>query len=260
MQVTYFKDSPHPISIIVVGCGATGSLLLQRLGRINSALLAQGHMGIHVTVYDGDTVSAANCGRQLFSAADINQNKAVALVSAINRFYGTRWDAFPEHFTSQPTLQLANVLISCVDNWNARKQINQAWTISKISRYNDRYQPYIWMDLGNSKDFGQMVCAAHIRGKDGTFSLPSIIERYPNEKSEKNTPSCTLAEALGKQDLFINDDMALEAAKVLYKFLKTGDLTVQEFYLNMATSKTTLVLIPEPAPKPSSKKRTKKAA
>ena len=50
------------------------------------ALQALGHPGLHVTVFDPDTVTEANIGRQLFSGSELGLNKAAALATRINRF------------------------------------------------------------------------------------------------------------------------------------------------------------------------------
>lgn len=49
--------------------------------------------GTGVTVLDPDTVTEANIGRQLFSEAETGLNKAVALVTRINWFFGYTWEA-----------------------------------------------------------------------------------------------------------------------------------------------------------------------
>ena len=89
----YLLSPHHPVSVHVIGAGGTGSQVATNLARMDMALRALGHPGLHVTVFDPDTVSEANIGRQLFSESEIGLNKAVALVTRINRFFGSTWVA-----------------------------------------------------------------------------------------------------------------------------------------------------------------------
>jgi tRNA A37 threonylcarbamoyladenosine dehydratase len=52
--------------VVVVGCGGTGSAVIGGLPFLHQALLAAGYPGLHVTVADGDKVTATNCVRQPF--------------------------------------------------------------------------------------------------------------------------------------------------------------------------------------------------
>ena len=59
------------VRVLVVGCGGTGSAIAAGLAYIHQAMLASGHPGgLHVTLMDGDTISAANCVRQPFALRD----------------------------------------------------------------------------------------------------------------------------------------------------------------------------------------------
>src|SRR3569833_773725 len=83
------------VDVHLVGCGGNGSQMLTGLTRQNQAITTLGHRGLSVVVHDPDTVSEANMGRQLFSAADIGQYKAIALTHRINAFFGLDWQAEP---------------------------------------------------------------------------------------------------------------------------------------------------------------------
>lgn len=54
-------------------------------------------------------------------------------------------------------------------------------------------------------------------------------------KSEKedNTPSCSLAHALEKQDLFINSTLANMAASLLWNLFRQGFTDNRGFFLNL---------------------------
>ena len=84
----YLLNPRHPVTVFVIRAGGTGSQVITNLARMSMALQALGHPGLHVTVFDPDTVSQANIGRQLFSETELGLNKAVSLVTRINCFFG----------------------------------------------------------------------------------------------------------------------------------------------------------------------------
>src|SRR4051812_36652912 len=118
----YLLQPTNPISVNLIGAGGTGSQVLTTLARINHSLLALHHPGLFVTVFDEDSVTKANLGRQLFTSAEIGLNKGVALINRINRFFGTNWKAIPERFTNA-TPSRANITVSCTDTIQARLDI-----------------------------------------------------------------------------------------------------------------------------------------
>ena len=83
------------VKVLLVGAGGTGSRILERLVCLHLALVAKGHPGgLHVTVVDPDTVSAANIGRQAFYPGDIGCFKADVLVNRANMALGTvKWES-----------------------------------------------------------------------------------------------------------------------------------------------------------------------
>ncbi|XCP04908.1 PRTRC_ThiF: PRTRC system ThiF family protein [Bacteroides fragilis] len=83
----YLLNPYHPVTVFVIGAGGTGSQVATGLARMSVALQALGHPGLHVTVFDPDTVTEANIGRQLFSGSELGLNKAAALATRINRFF-----------------------------------------------------------------------------------------------------------------------------------------------------------------------------
>lgn len=102
----YILDPYHELTVNVIGCGGTGSQVLTALGRMSYALRKLGHPGLFVTAYDGDIVTDANCGRQLFSEQEIGCNKAEVLISKLNFFFGTKWDSVSDFYKEyRPTCQ-----------------------------------------------------------------------------------------------------------------------------------------------------------
>lgn len=153
----YLLNPYHPVTVFVIGAGGTGSQVVTCLARMGMALQALGHPGLHVTVFDPDTVTGANIGRQLFSEAETGLNKAVALVTRINRFFGYTWEAKGKSFPSRrkhddDSPGLANIIITCTDNIRSRLDL---WRLLKHHRkntHNDEKTPIYWMDFGNAPD------------------------------------------------------------------------------------------------------------
>lgn len=240
----YLINPQHPLTVTLVGVGGSGSQMLSALARISHALQELGHPGLEVTAWDPDTVEQANIGRQLFSPCDTGLNKAVCLVSRINRFYGTSWKAVPEMF--HKNAKVGNLVVSCVDTVAARMQVAEAFR-AFTPRYNLReHRPYYWLDLGNSRQTGQVVLGSRditqpTSDKFSTVSrLPDVTEMFRlDEVDERDSgPSCSLAEALQKQDLFINSTLANLAGSILWSMLRESVIFTQGAFINLTTYQT----------------------
>lgn len=255
----YIIDPQHPVTINLIGCGGTGSQVLNSLARMNSALKALGHPGLFVRAFDPDRVTSANMGRQLFSPAEIDEFKCVALVGRINRFFGYEWEAVPEYYNLLCEAPTANITISCVDTGKARKDIKEVITAASRSKdsngtsfYNRHYHtepyhiPYYWMDFGNMQDRGQVVIGTvksipQPKGSefDTKTVLPTIDKIHPeilkDAPGDDQGPSCSLAEALQKQDLFINTNLANMGLAILWKMFRALHIDSNGLYLNLET-------------------------
>ena len=243
----YFGNPVHPLTVDLVGCGGNGSIMMSCLASINSALIALGKPGLNVTAYDDDEVSEANLGRQLFAPADLYCNKADVLVTRFNRIFGTEWTSVPEKYKFNPQ---TNIIISCTDNTESRKYIGRMFKAEHKSPAGygeaDEKKNYYWLDLGNTQTSGQAVLGSktikqpHSTRFESVDCLPTITDMFKLTKNddEKSGPSCSLAEALEKQDLFINRAVATEAADLLWKLLRNGHIEVHGFFKNMEEFRT----------------------
>jgi len=237
----------NPITVNLIGAGGTGGQVLTALARMNYALNNLGHPGLMVRLFDDDKVDIANLGRQLFTTAELGQFKTVALINRINRFFGTNWKAetvrLDQHMADKPDELSAIVTISCVDKVSARFEIAKLLT-NAVHNYHRRNKPKYWMDFGNSRTSGQVVLSTldNIRqpvSKDyePVDSLPLVTEEYRDillqSEQEDNTPSCSLAEALTKQDLFINSALANYGASLLWQLFREGMISNRGCFLNL---------------------------
>lgn len=239
----------NPIIVNLIGAGGTGSQVLTALARMNHALIELRHPGIVVRLFDNDKVDHANLGRQLFATAELKQFKAVALINRVNLFFGTNWKAVTERFDKallheNADMARAGLTISCVDTVIARMEI--AEVLKAIHRNNGsmRNNPVYYMDFGNSRFTGQVILSTVGKIKQPTMKKFKTVEALPMVTDEfrelletaeltDNTPSCSLAEALTKQDLFINSALASLGASLLWQLFREGMLTNRGFFLNL---------------------------
>jgi PRTRC genetic system ThiF family protein len=239
---SYLLQPQHEITVALIGAGGTGSQVLTCLGRMDAALRTLGHTGLFITMYDPDVVTQANMGRQLFSESDEGLNKASCLITRINRFFGTDWDSVSEKWSGQP----ANIVITCTDSIASRLYVHR-----EIQREQKYYRPpfekfIYWLDFGNTRTAGQVIPGSlEVRQpeseKFNTVSrLPMVTELFDYSKLDDRDsgPSCSLAEALQKQDLFINSTLAQLGCGLLWKLFRECFIEYQGVFLNLDTLKT----------------------
>lgn len=240
----YLLDPQNPIKVLLVGCGGNGSQMLNGLARMHVALRGLGHPGFHVVAVDPDTVSKANLGRQPFAESDVGQHKTTVLITRLNRFFGLEWTGVPllfgkaliKHNRSELAQYIlnSNLVITCVDSAQARLEASKV--IKKISR------GFYHLDLGNTRDTGQIILATiksikQPAKKGFSPTLPSLVDLWPNllaaDNEEDQGPSCSLVEALSRQDLFVNSTLSNLALDILWKMFSDLKLTIHGAFMNL---------------------------
>lgn len=231
------------INIALAGCGGSGSVMVSRLVQIDLALRAKNKGRLHVTVFDPDIVTESNVGRQMYYPPEVGLHKSVALVDRVNKGFGLEWEASIEPFLCQMAeselgmgYSAWDFLITCVDTTKARRDIDAACQESVYGM-----APKYWLDLGNDQTTGQVVLGQFERGilgsPAGQQRLPTVVDLFPALYAEgfveDNLPSCSLAEALDKQDLFINSEVAGKAAHLLWRLLSRGEVDCQGYWVNL---------------------------
>lgn len=228
----------RPVSLALIGCGGTGSQILTGLARLHKALVALGHRGLNVRVWDNDLVSEANVGRQLFSSADIGLNKATVLVTRVNQFMGLDWSAMPFRYLTEDMKRgqyKTDLLVTAVDGVKTRLSI-------------PKYAPArYWLDTGNTKNSGQVVFGAFKnvaqphKVKDCVKKLPVITDLYDlsTVNEEDSGPSCSLAAALEQQELYVNQMVATCALQILWQGFRYGYLEQHGCFINLSSMKVT---------------------
>jgi PRTRC genetic system ThiF family protein len=244
----YLISPTNPIEVNLIGAGGTGSKVLTALMEMSHSLTELGHAGLQVRLWDDDVITEANIGRQRFAPSEIGLYKTVALINRVNRFMGTNWKAETQKFQRNvlgglPRNAKATIYITCVDNVQARFDIAEMLKSMNKDRVS-RDEPKYWLDFGNSQQTGQVILSTikEIRQPDSekyqtVASLPMVTDEFGEvlKESEQSddTPSCSLAEALEKQDLFINATLAQMGCSLLWSMFRNGMMENRGFFLNL---------------------------
>lgn len=234
--------SDRTINILLVGCGGNGAQMLMGLASLDVALREVSPRSLHVTVVDDDVVTEANLGRQPFFRCDLGRSKARTLTERINLAHGLAWKAVHGRAPQAIRMDAADIVISCVDSASARRAIGGA-----ISGGRDG--PKYWMDLGNRASDGQFLIGCPRRtGAEASSRLPTVLEYFPELADESqpddDAPSCSVAEALERQSLFVNRVLASHALALLFDLLGRGSISHAGIFLNVASGYSAPIPLP----------------
>ena len=233
-----------PINVLLVGCGGNGAQMLMGLASLDAAMRAISPRSLHVTVVDDDVVSEANLGRQPFYRCDLGNSKARTLTERINLAHGTSWKAVHGRAPAAVGLRGIDLLITCVDTASARRAIGAVIADGQSA-------PAYWMDLGNRATDGQFLigCPKPSFGKDAQ-RLPTVLEYFPEladeTVAEDDAPSCSVAEALERQSLFVNRVVASHALALLFDLLGRGSIGHAGAFINLASGQAVPIALPRP--------------
>jgi PRTRC genetic system ThiF family protein len=237
------------VRVLVVGCGGTGSAVVAGLPYLHQSLVARGHPGgLHVTVADGDTISPTNCIRQPFARSEVGLNKAIVLVNRLNMFWGLKWDAVPAHLKPGSYISRsysgddlrAHIVVGCVDTRAARAAIRDAVSNWSTVSY--------WLELGNDADSGQFILGEprNERNRRAKLRLRTAGELYPeicDQTLDDGEPSCSAAEALERQEPYVNSTLAQHALALLARLFRYGEINYHGGFINFATGTTSVLRI-----------------
>ena len=249
----YLISPTNPITVNLIGAGGTGSKVLTALMEMNHSLIELGHAGLSVRLWDDDIITSANLGRQRFAECEVGLHKSVALINRVNRFSGSNWKAETVKFEKDkfgriPEEAKAIITITCVDNVLARFGV--ADILKEISNgRHHRDEPKYWLDFGNSQHTGQVLLSTIRAIKQPSSekyetveSLPMVTEEFgellKQSEQQDNTPSCSLAEALEKQDLFINSSLTQMGCSLLWGLFRNGMTPYRGFFHNLKDFRT----------------------
>jgi len=271
MKITHHMpdtgSSRRGFRVLVIGAGGNGSAVLFGLPYLHHALIAWGFTnGLQVTVMDADTVLPTNCVRQPFGTADIGQNKATILINRINLFHQLSWHS-DETFFSQGTQNntgssydnTVDFVISCVDTRAARREMHEAFNNVMGPWRSVRY----WLDIGNNASNGQFVLGQPLNcvNRRSKTRLRTVTELFPSimdtSLGEGPLPSCSAAEALERQEPFVNNVLATSALSMITRLMRYGQIDHQGAFYNAESGRSAPISIdPELLEKHARRRRT----
>ena len=193
-----------------------------------------------MTLIDPDTVSETNCVRQPFCRTEIGFPKSIVLTHRTNTFCGLNWQGMQATIQQLKKESEVDFVIGCVDTRKARRALDK-WVLQSRVLY--------WLDLGNNASSGQFVLGQpnnSANRKKKKHRLPTVAELYPEilrtDTKDDDQPSCSAAQALTRQEPFVNQNLAYQALGMLTQLLRHGSLSYQGGFCNLATGQ----LVPLP--------------
>ena len=218
------------LRFVLVGCGGTGSWLAPSVARI-ARLQRDPGREVEVIFFDHDEVEPKNIPRQNFCDAELGRNKAVTLAARFSAAWGVEISAVPRRFNQdnfQPAYNSLTLLIGCVDNAAARKEMN------KVADWLGAW----WLDCGNDESSGQVIVGSETDagGMEGAFTpsckickklpapslvAPDLLQARP-EESAASKMSCAEIQIANAQSLAVNQTVAAIATDYLTRLTQGG--------------------------------------
>jgi len=271
----FILPSYEHISLVLVGCGGTGSWLAPAVARVARILMTEQNKQVEVLFVDPDIVERANLSRQHFCDAEEGQFKADCLAARYAQAWGIPAAAIAAKFDGVEIADGLKIIIGCVDNAKARKSINALLA----SPYDRRFTNWRWwLDCGNSYGSGQvLIGTTPLNFADqlaDAFALPEfatvapapalqepkLLVALPEEDLPVDPNGCEVQALANIQGLAVNQMTATIAANYLTRLLITGDLRTYATMFDLDSgSMRSKYLVPGafdrylPAPKPDPK-------
>lgn len=232
------------LSVLLVGCGGNGAQMLMGLASLDTALREISSRSLAVTVVDDDVVTEANLGRQPFYRCDLGNSKARTLVERVNLAHGLDWRAVHGRAPEAVSVEGLDLVITCVDSAAARRAVGGA-----IQAADGWRRPDYWLDLGNRATDGQLLLGQPAPNADCRFGrLPTVLEYFPEladeSVAEDDAPSCSMAEALERQSLFVNRVIASHALALLFELLGRGSIGHAGAFINLSSGQAVPIPLP----------------
>jgi len=222
-----FDPNTHVQSIVVVGVGGTGAQVARIVGRIVYDMRRARLHTPRIILIDPDVVEEKNVGRQLFTPADaaLRLPKVEVVGRRLNAALGLDviWIAEPVNTEKHLDSYGSQLVISCVDNHLARRELHEARGILiGAGNYRDGGQVII----GNLSDVEMM--RRHMNGTDGKYAylpkegllFPTLLEPEASTPAAEPIVSCADLVLRGEQDCLVNDFVACVVGQYVYALLR----------------------------------------
>lgn len=243
----------------LVGAGGTGSFMAMNLARLVYELKGLGKAA-SIRLVDPDRVEANNIPRSNLCFAEIGRNKAETLAERIARAWGIEvgfvkegfhpallQQAKPDEWSGQTSnSNKVTVLVGCVDNHLARRELHEALRIHNKQKYggSSSHPRLWWIDGGNGRDTGQVLIGNRLNEKEiyesaqmlpilsllpaPSLQHPELLRESENRDSTrrvaKDPVNCAERIRLGEQSLNVNQRVAVEMSEMLSELLLTQTL------------------------------------
>lgn len=245
---------PDAVTIVLAGCGGTGSFLALHLARLAYHARDRHGVDIGLVFVDPDTVEGQNVGRQNFCPAEVGTAKARALAWRYSRAFGLEIEARVEGIgeCKMDMDRLGFYLMAgAVDGAAARRDICEF-----VTRRQGRWW---WLDAGNHRQAGQVVIGNGERMEVSMLGfcvglpLPSVVhpelleDEVAADGEMDDGMSCAELALLDSQGLMVNQAAAGWAANYVYRLLLARDLDVSATYFDLVAGSARSVGIVENA-------------
>lgn len=244
------------LRFIVVGGGGTGSFVVPAIARLIYELKQQQSKSAEMLIVDPDVVEANNIPRSNFCFAEVGRFKAQTLAERVAAAWGVETGFSCERFNAEKHLKNSNsnyrslnIIVGCVDNYLARREIHKA--LDEFRGYGEQSRIW-WIDGGNGRSSGQVLLGSttkHLKpnqyftGTSICRALPAPSLQHPDllepePKSHLRNVSCPERIRLGEQGLHINQRVAVEMAYMLASMLLTRTLKKFAVYFDLESGTT----------------------
>lgn len=218
-----FDPNVYIKTLTIVGVGGTGASTARIVARIIYDMQRSRRHTPQIVLIDPDRVEEKNIGRQaLFAPSDIGKFKAECVAKRLNFALGLDIAWIPEPVDARRHFDRygGNLVISCVDNHEARQEIHK---ISGCGIYAGNEAHSGQVCIGNADDLD--LVKRFIDGRDGKYPylpkegllFPALLEPEPPRPSPP--VSCGERIETGEQSLLVNDWMSTVIGSYVYKLL-----------------------------------------
>lgn len=91
-----------------------------------------------------------------------------------------------------------------------------------------------------------------VPAEESCAALPTVLEAFPEfadeTLAEDDAPSCSVAEALERQSLFVNRVVASHALSLLFDLLARGSVGHAGAFINLTSGQAAPIPLPRPLP------------
>ncbi|MEQ8673784.1 MAG: ThiF family adenylyltransferase [Aggregatilineales bacterium] len=206
----FFDPNVYLKTVTIVGIGGTGAQVARIVGRIAYDMQRSRQHAPQIVLIDPDVVEEKNVGRQLFSPSMLGKNKAECVGRMLNLALGldVRW--IPDHVDPVRHFDRygSNLVISCVDNHEAREAIHQ---VDGVQIASGNHENSGQVCIGNTAD--PDVMRRFMDGRDGKYAylpkegllFPELLEPESEAQRQPLTNlSCADLVLEGSQHLLVN--------------------------------------------------------